>query len=134
MHEIESLLQTYAAGINEPDDARRLAIFEQVLTDDMTFFPGTSSSEAPAHTRTEFSTAIGELRAYLPEGAGIAITSGVDGHHGWIRFGWEFRTADGVLIPSRQGVDIAHVSDDGRLDEVIVFTGLQPPATGAELI
>jgi hypothetical protein len=71
---------------------------------------------------------IGVAMARNP-GSKIAMTSGVDAHHGQIRFGWSRIQEDGTPISG--GIDFAELSEEGTLLRVIGFLGDLPPLTTA---
>jgi hypothetical protein len=68
------------------------------------------------------------VQAQFP-GAQFRRTSGVDEHHGLIRFGWELVGSDGVLIAA--GLDIGVLAGDGRLDRIAGFLGDLPAVDSA---
>jgi GNAT superfamily N-acetyltransferase len=59
------------------------------------------------------------------------VTSGVDAHSGWARFGVAVKAADGTIAES--GVDIAELAPDGRFARIVSFWGALPalPASAA---
>ncbi|MEO8456761.1 MAG: nuclear transport factor 2 family protein, partial [Chloroflexota bacterium] len=59
----------------------------------------------------------------MPE-ASLAMTSGVDEHHGRIRFGWKVENGPQPL----EGIDVGRVSADGKLEMIIGFWGANPSA------
>jgi hypothetical protein len=58
-------------------------------------------------------------------GVSIELTSNVEEHHGWVRFGWRMLDADGSLLG--EGEDVAEVADDGRFTKVLGFRNPLPP-------
>jgi SnoaL-like domain len=59
----------------------------------------------------------------------IVMTSGVDEHDGWFRFGWALEDADGNIV--MEGVDFGEVADDGRIARL---TGFFDPLPGTDPI
>ena len=57
-------------------------------------------------------------------GERIALTSGVDHHHGVVRFAWAWYGADGSTI--LEGVDFGELASDGRLRRIVGFFGPMP--------
>jgi hypothetical protein len=53
-------------------------------------------------------------------------TSGVDAHHGLIRFGWELVAPDGSV--TAEGLDVGVVSEAGKLQRIAGFIGPLPEA------
>jgi hypothetical protein len=60
-------------------------------------------------------------------GAQVVVTTGVDVHHGWARYGWTIRSEHGELL--LEGIDVAQVAPDGRLARIVMFYGAPPPLT-----
>jgi hypothetical protein len=52
-------------------------------------------------------------------GARVAITTRVDAHHGWARYGWTIQNARGESL--LDGMDVAEAAEDGRLRRVVMF-------------
>lgn len=113
-------IDAYGASWNEPDAAARLRLLEQSWADDGMYVDPTvelSGREAlVAHiggTREVF----GDFR--------IDRTSGLDEHHGYARFSWTMRGADGQTLTD--GFDVVRLAPDGRLGLVVGFFGPFPP-------
>jgi len=107
-----------AWNISDPETGRRLV--EQALTEDALM----------AYPRFEARgwQAISELIVeYKQQSAGtsIELTSNVEEHHGWVRFGWRMFGADGSLLA--EGEDVGEVGDDGRFTRVLGFRNPLPP-------
>ena len=107
-----------AWNISDPETGRRLV--EQALTEDALM----------AYPRFEARgwQAISELIVeYKQQSAGtsIELTSNVEEHHGWVRFGWRMLDADGSVLG--EGEDVAEVADDGRFARMIGFRNPLPP-------
>ena len=60
-------------------------------------------------------------------GASVRITSDVDEHHGFARYGWAISGKDESLI--LEGIDVCELDDDGRLRRVVMFFGPLPSAS-----
>ena len=56
-------------------------------------------------------------------GAHVEITSGTDEHHGFVRYSWDLRTPDSVVLA---GFDVGELAPDGRLRRVVQFFGPLP--------
>ncbi|MDQ4131342.1 MAG: nuclear transport factor 2 family protein [Actinomycetota bacterium] len=56
-------------------------------------------------------------------GAHPEVTSGTDEHHGFVRYSWDLRSADSVVL---SGVDVGELAADGRLRRVVQFFGPMP--------
>jgi len=109
----------YLAALNEPDPALRRELIAAAWS------PLGSLTDPPAGaTGHEGVAAIADgLHAQFP-GHAFRRTSGVDGHHDRIRFGWELVAPDGT--PVLTGLDVADVMEDGRVGAVTGFFGDLP--------
>jgi hypothetical protein len=54
-------------------------------------------------------------------GARVNITTAVDDHHGFARYGWAIVDRDGALV--LEGIDVVELADDHRLGRVVMFFG-----------
>ncbi len=124
----------YVELLNEPDPARREALAPRALTEDAEVFAA-HLADSPPLDRAAFVEDCGIVQGWRPEGARLRRVGGVDGHHDWLRFGWEVSLPDGEVIEVAgvrvEGVDVAEVAADGRLRRVVMFHGMQPPAAEA---
>jgi len=58
-------------------------------------------------------------------GARIPISSGIDQHHGVLRFSWVL--VDPQERPIMEGMDFVELAADGRLQRIAGFFGAVPP-------
>ena len=58
-------------------------------------------------------------------GVSIELTSNVEEHHGWVRFGWRMLDGDGSVLG--EGEDVGEVDDDGRFTTILGFRNPLPP-------
>ena len=114
--------ETYGAAWNEPDDAKRRALLERAWAGDGVY----TDPQSHAEGREALLQLIAGFRAQFA-GARIVATSGVDEHHGLIRFTWAMHGADGNTI--MEGIDFGELAPDGRLRRIAGFFG-PPPAAG----
>jgi len=56
-------------------------------------------------------------------GARVEITSGIEEHHGYVRYAWSLKRSDSVVL---SGFDLAELAPDGRLRRVVQFFGPMP--------
>jgi len=63
-------------------------------------------------------------RQQLP-GYRIDLTSSVEEHHGWVRFGWRMLDAGGSVLG--EGEDVGEIGNDGRFTRIIGFRNPLPP-------
>jgi hypothetical protein len=110
---------TYAAAWNEGDEGRRRRLLEAAWADDGIY------SDPTAHVvgREALVGHITGFRAQMP-GARLTGTSGIDEHHGRLRFTWAMHAADGSLVV--EGVDFGELAPDGRLRRIVGFFGPIP--------
>ena len=113
-------IDAYAAAWNnsDPETVRRLV--EQAMTEDaLMAYPSLE-----ARGRQAISELIGAYRQQSP-GVSIELTSNIEEHHGWVRFGWRVRDVDGSVLG--EGEDVAELADDGRFTRVLGFLNPLPP-------
>ena len=121
MATLADVVAAYAAAWNEPDGAARRRALEKAWADAGVYSDPTARVEG----RDALVEHIAGFHAQMP-GARIVLTSGVDEHHGAIRFTWALRAADGTTVT--EGVDFGELADDGRLRRITGFFG-PPPAS-----
>ena len=114
------LVETYGAAWGETDEDARRALLERVWADDGVYCDPTARVEG----REAFVAHIGEFQALMP-GHHLELTSGIDVHHGWIRFGWRLVAPDGALV--LDAMDVGTLDADGRLTRIVGFFGPLPP-------
>jgi SnoaL-like domain len=113
---LDDLIDAYCAAWSEPDADHRREILAAVWADSATYTdPTVELSGVDA-----LIVHIGKVLARRP-GAKVARTSAVDAHHGLARFAWRVVQADGSLLP--EGIDLATVSDDGKIQSIAGFFG-----------
>jgi hypothetical protein len=110
----QDVYRTYVAAWDESELNKRDQLLERSLVDDA--FVAYPSFEAT--DRAGVSTYIGGLHERFP-GLRIFQHSGIEEHHGWLRVAWPIVLADGST--RRDGVDVAELGPDGRLQRVIGF-------------
>lgn len=59
-------------------------------------------------------------------GSRVDITTAVDEHNGFARYGWRIVDADGK--PLLDGIDVVERAADGRLQRIVMFFGALEPA------
>lgn len=113
----QDTIDAYVSAWNETDDAKRRAILQKCWREDATYTDPTSHAPGldalVAH--------IGGFHQQMP-GAGIKRISGIDEHHGSLRFAWKLEGG-----PPMEGIDIGHLAEDGKLQSILGFFG-PPPA------
>jgi hypothetical protein len=117
---VDEVVAGYAAAWCEPDEAARRHLLERAWADEGVYCDPTATVEG----REALVAHIGEFHERLP-GTRIVAASGVDEHHGYLRFAWQVVAPDGVV--TGEGVDFAELDGDGRLKLIVGFFGPLPP-------
>ena len=126
MAEVADALRAYGSAWNERDADARIGLLREALAEGARY----TDSEFDVVGVEAISDAIAEYHRRFPNFA-IRATSAVDGHHDCIRFTWAYEgTRDGEEVVA-DGADAIVLSDDGRLQRILVFDGAQPPPVGA---
>jgi hypothetical protein len=115
------IAEAYGAAWNEPDETTRRALLEKAWADDGVYIDPQSHVEGRE-------ALVQHIAAFHQSFAGASIvpTSGVDEHHGMVRFAWAMRVFDGSTI--MEGVDFGELAPDGRLRRIVGFFGPPPAA------
>jgi hypothetical protein len=121
MSDVTTLVDTYLAMWNETDAARRAQHIARAWVADGRYLDPLLEAEGHA--------ALGEMvtgvQTKFP-GHRFRRTSGVDVHHGELRFGWELVAPDGTVVV--RGIDVGAFGTDGRLSRITGFFGDLPQA------
>ena len=119
MSSIVSLIDNHLSAYGEPDRARRRdAVAQLWATDGRLVDPPLA-----ARGHDEIVAQSDALLAQFP-GHRFRRSSGVDVHHGQLRYAWQLLNPKGDAV--LEGVDFAEVGDDGRLASVTGFFGPLP--------
>jgi hypothetical protein len=112
---VEAYINAWNTG--DPETARRLV--EQSMTEN-------ALMAYPSFDAQGWHAISGLMTAYKEKSPGfrIELTSKVEEHHGWARFGWRMLDADGSLLG--EGEDVAEAADDGRFSTVLGFRNPLP--------
>jgi hypothetical protein len=120
----EDVIAAYDAawGTSEPDVRRRL-IERSVAEDGELIEPRGRfvGREAILERLAGFSSRF--------PGARVEVTSGLDAHNGFVRYGWTIVSSEGASL--LDGIDVAELGADGRLRRVVMFFGPLPPRAPA---
>ena len=122
MPNVQEVVALYGSAWNEPDTAARLRTLERAWSNAGVYSDPTAYVEG----RDALVAHIGGFQAQMP-GARLALTSGVDEHHGAVRFTWTLYGADGPVVT--EGIDFGELADDGRLLRITGFFGMPPAAS-----
>jgi len=121
MASTKETVEAYMAAWNENDEAKRRALLEKAWADDGRYTD--PMSDAPG--RDALVALISQFQQQMP-GASIAATSGIDEHHGRLRFAWKMTAPDGST--GMEGIDVGQLAEDGRLQSIVGFFGSPPTA------
>lgn len=103
-----------AWNVSDPDERRRL--LEGALTDDCELIEPRGRF---AGRDAVFERITGFANRF--PGAKVDITTGVDEHNGFARYGWKIIDRNGSLL--LDGMDVLERAADGRLMRVVMFFG-----------
>jgi len=124
MPEIEPTVDTYLAMWNETDADRRAELIRTAWVD--TGHYADPLLEAKGHDA--LSEMVAGFHEQYPDHR-FRRTSGIDEHHGIVRFGWELVAPDGAVFIG--GIDIGALAEDGRLARIVGFFGDVPARAAA---
>ena len=113
------VIDRYFAALNETDAGKRTELTHDTWTEDGGYFD--PLQQAMGHD--ELVTVPVMAHEQFP-GQRFVRTSGIDAHHGLVRFEWALVAEDGT--PSVTGVDVGIVAADGRLNRIAGFFGPAP--------
>jgi SnoaL-like domain len=113
------VIDRYLAALNETDAAKRLELTREAWTEDGGYFD--PLQQAMGHDEL---AAVPIMAHEQAPGQRFVRTSGIDAHHGIVRFEWELADEDGAVTVA--GVDVGIVADDGRLSRIAGFFGPIP--------
>src|SRR5438034_11623446 len=122
METTNGIVHAYMAAWNEQDEGKRRQLLEKAWADDGRY----TDPMSDAAGREALVALISQFHKQMP-GAGILHTSGIDEHHGRLRFAWKMTSPDGSTRMER--IDIVSVSEDGRRQSIVGFFGPPPAAS-----
>jgi hypothetical protein len=114
----ERTVTAYAQAWNEPDAGRRRTLLDRSWAEHGIY----TDPSAQVKGRAALSAHIGR---FLEEnrGARIELASGIDFHHGMVRFAWRIVGPNGSAVA--EGMDFGELGADGKLVRIVGFFG--PP-------
>lgn len=119
---LEESILVYIAAWSEIDEKKRRAFLDKCWGENSTYSDPTGNMEG----REALSQHIGAFLQRYP-GHRFLLTSGVNQHHGWLRFTWVLVKPDGSKL--MEGCDFGTTGPDGRLQSVTGFFGPLPPVS-----
>ncbi len=120
-YELGEIVKIYCSAWNEFEDEARRALLEKSWTDEGTY----SDPRTDLSGREALVQHIGRMQALRPEGK-IVLTSDIDSHHHYLRFGWKLVGLEGRTLI--EGIDFGELAPDGRLKKIVGFFGALPGA------
>lgn len=120
---LATTIDTHLEAYGETDAERRDALIASVWTPDGRLADPPFEGEGHAGI-----SALSDVVFEHFPGHTFRRSTGIDAHHGVARYGWELVGPDGAVAVG--GVDIAEVTDDGRLARVTGFFGDLPALDG----
>lgn len=113
---IEGLVDRHLAAYCDPDATSRAAAVQEAWNPDGRLVD--PPLEARGHQGIADQGAT--LLSHYPQHR-FERTTAVEGHHGFVRYGWKLVDANGAAV--LQGVDFAELDVDGKLLRVVGFFG-----------
>ncbi len=114
-------VEAYLAAWNETDEGKQRRLIDKCWADSGTY----TDPMADIAGREALVGLISQFHQQMPGGT-IALASGLDEHHGHLRFAWKLVLADGST--RLEGIDVGQLAPDGRLQSIVGFWGAPPPA------
>jgi hypothetical protein len=121
---LDDVVLAYIEAWSTPDDVVRRELLDASLADDASY----TDPAYEVRGKQEIASHIGRSlngEAYGGAGARIPISSGVDQHHGLLRFSWVMVDPQHQLL--LEGMDFVEPAADGRLQRITGFFGAFPP-------
>jgi hypothetical protein len=119
--DVVKTIDAYFAMWNETDPARRAELIERAWVSGGRYLDPRLQAEGHA----ALSAMVATVHEHFP-GQKFRRLSGIDEHHGLVRFAWHLAAPDGKVTVA--GLDVAELAPDGRLARVNGFFGDLPPA------
>lgn len=119
MPDFPTLIDEHLAAYTDPDPARRAGVVRRIWADGGQLIdpPLAAAGHAQIGQQAE------QLLTQFPDHRFVR-SSGIDSHHGMARYGWRLVNPEGDTVI--EGLDIAQVDAEGRLERVTGFFGPLP--------
>jgi hypothetical protein len=121
---VTATVDAYLSMWNEEDPGRRTVLIEAAWAPDGSYVD--PLLEANGHDG--LSEMVAAVHRQYP-GHRFSRQSGVDVHHGELRFGWQLTAPDGTVTVA--GIDVGRLAPDGRLAGITGFFGELPACEAA---
>lgn len=117
---MDAVIEHYDRAWNAADADERRALLEAALTEDCELVE-------PRGRFAGREAILERISGFVDRfpGARVNITTNVDGHNGFARYGWVIVDRDGAQI--LDGIDVVERAPDGRLRQVVMFFGALAP-------
>jgi hypothetical protein len=112
------------AAWTETDATRRAGLIERIWATDGRLIDPPLAAEGHAG----ISDMAAALQTQFPDHR-FRRSSGIDAHHGYLRYGWELVGPEGTVALA--GIDVGELTEDGRLQRITGFFGPLPAAGNA---
>ena len=124
--DLDEVVLAYIEAWSTPDEVARRELLDRSVANDASY----TDPVYEVRGKEGIASLIGRSlsgEAYDGAGAGarIPISSGVDQHHGVLRFSWVL--VDPQERPIMEGMDFVVLAADGRLQRITGFFGALPP-------
>jgi hypothetical protein len=119
MSDLDTTIDTYLEAYGETDAARRAGLIKQVWAPDGHLIDPPLDAQGHDGIDGMFAAVQGQFAGHT-----FRRSTAVDAHHGIARYGWELVAADGTVTLA--GMDVAELTDDGKLRRVAGFFGDLP--------
>lgn len=113
---VDGIIETYDQAWNSSELAERQRLLEAALTDNCEML----EPRGRVAGRQAILERISGFSDRFP-GARVDITTNVDEHNGFARYGWRIVDRDGTVL--LDGIDVVQRGADGRLCKVVMFFG-----------
>jgi hypothetical protein len=123
MSTVNEIVAGYIAAWNETDGGRRRDVIARTWSDDGSYLD--AHRDGVGHAAID--AMIGAVQERFP-GYRFRLSSGIEVHHGRLRFSWCAGGTDGAPL-FFAGTDFAVLAGDGRLHAVTGFTDAMPSTT-----
>jgi len=124
VNDLTTTIDTLLAAWTETDATRRAGLIERIWATDGRLIDPPLAAEGHAG----ISDMAAALQAQFPDHR-FRRSSGIDAHHGYLRYGWELVGPEGTVALA--GIDVGELTEDGRLQRITGFFGPLPAAGNA---
>lgn len=118
---MDEIIEKYDRAWNSSERVDRQRLLEAALTDDCEMLEPRGRFAG----REAILERISGFADRFP-GARVDITTNVDEHNGFARYGWRIVDRDGTVL--LDGIDVVQRGSDGRLSRVVMFFGALEPS------